>query len=70
MPRTHPLFPSVDARSPLNFTPPLPPPEVFPYNIVELLQANPYESTLVTAVVAGGLAGALSGKGPFTVFGA
>lgn len=43
---------------------------MFPYNIVELLQANPYESTLVTAVVAGGLAGALSGKGPFTVFGA
>jgi len=41
---------------------------VFPYDLVTLLQENPNESTLVTAVVAANLAGALSGKGPFTIF--
>jgi len=42
--------------------------QVPPYNIVQRLQLIPDASTLVTAVVAGGLAGTLSGKGPFTVF--
>jgi len=37
-------------------------------NIVQLAQATPSLSTLVSAVVAGGLADTLSGKGPFTVF--
>jgi len=37
-------------------------------NIVELAQATPDLSTLVTAVVAGKLATTLSGAGPFTVF--
>merc|ERR1712151_677913 len=37
-------------------------------NIVELAQGTPDLSTLVTAVVAGNLAGALQGTGPFTVF--
>jgi uncharacterized surface protein with fasciclin (FAS1) repeats len=37
-------------------------------NIVELGQSLPDFSTLVAAVVAGGLAGTLSGPGPFTVF--
>ena len=37
-------------------------------NLVQRLQLIPEYSTLVTAVVAGGLAGALSGAGPFTVF--
>jgi len=41
---------------------------VHPYNVVELLQLNPNMDTLVTAVVKGGLAGALSGTGPFTIF--
>jgi len=39
-----------------------------PYNLVERLVLDPFESTLVTAVVAADLQGALSGKGPFTVF--
>jgi len=39
-----------------------------PYNVVQLLANNPFESTLVTAVVAADLATALSGKGPFTIF--
>jgi uncharacterized surface protein with fasciclin (FAS1) repeats len=37
-------------------------------NIVELAQSVPSLSTLVTAVVAGDLAGTLSSPGPFTVF--
>ena len=37
-------------------------------NIVELAQATPDLSILVEAVVAAGLAGTLSGAGPFTVF--
>eukprot|EP00239_Pterosperma_sp_CCMP1384_P000575 CAMPEP_0197844250 /NCGR_PEP_ID=MMETSP1438-20131217/1242_1 /TAXON_ID=1461541 /ORGANISM="Pterosperma sp., Strain CCMP1384" /LENGTH=497 /DNA_ID=CAMNT_0043454949 /DNA_START=84 /DNA_END=1577 /DNA_ORIENTATION=+ len=37
-------------------------------NIVETAQANDAFSTLVAAVVAGGLAETLSGPGPFTVF--
>jgi len=37
-------------------------------NIVQLAQSTPDLSTLVTAVVAGGLASTLSGPGPFTVF--
>jgi len=37
-------------------------------NIVELAQSVPSLSTLVTAVVAGDLAGTLSAPGPFTVF--
>jgi hypothetical protein len=37
-------------------------------NIVQLAQSVPDLSTLVTALVAGGLTGALSGTGPFTVF--
>jgi len=37
-------------------------------NIVELAAATPDLSTLVTAVTAGDLAGALSGAGPLTVF--
>ena len=37
-------------------------------NVVQRLQLIPDASTLVTAVVAGGLATALSGTGPFTVF--
>jgi len=37
-------------------------------NVVQRLQLIPDASTLVTAVVAGNLATALSGKGPFTVF--
>ena len=37
-------------------------------NIVELAQATPDLSTLVTALVAGKLTDALSGPGPFTVF--
>jgi uncharacterized surface protein with fasciclin (FAS1) repeats len=37
-------------------------------NIVELAVATPDLSTLVTALKAGNLVGALSGKGPFTVF--
>ena len=36
--------------------------------IVQLAQANPNLSTLVTAVQAGGLVETLSGSGPFTVF--
>jgi len=39
-----------------------------PYNLVERLSLDPFESTLVTAVVAAGLEGALAGAGPFTVF--
>jgi len=42
--------------------------QIPPYNIVQRLQLIPDASTLVEAVVAGGLAGALSGTGPFTVF--
>jgi len=37
-------------------------------NLVQRLQYIPEFSTLVTAVVAGNLAGALSGAGPFTLF--
>lgn len=37
-------------------------------NIVQLAQATPALSILVEAVVAAGLAGTLSGAGPFTVF--
>jgi uncharacterized surface protein with fasciclin (FAS1) repeats len=37
-------------------------------NLVQRLQVIPEYSTLVKAVVAAGLAGALSGTGPFTVF--
>jgi len=37
-------------------------------NIVQLAQSDPDLSTLVKAVVAGGLATTLSGPGPFTVF--
>jgi transforming growth factor-beta-induced protein len=37
-------------------------------NIVQLAQATPDLSTLVTALTAGGLTETLSGKGPFTVF--
>jgi uncharacterized surface protein with fasciclin (FAS1) repeats len=44
-------------------TPPAPLP-----NIVQLAQSVPDLSTLVTALVAGKLTGALSGAGPFTVF--
>jgi len=39
-----------------------------PYNLVERLALDPFESTLVTAVKAAGLVTALEGKGPFTVF--
>ena len=39
-----------------------------PGNIVEIAQATPDLSTLVTAVSAAGLAETLSGPGPFTVF--
>jgi len=39
-----------------------------PYNLVQRLQLIPQFSTLVTAVVAGNLATALSAKGPFTLF--
>lgn len=39
-----------------------------PYNLVERLQLIPQFSTLVTAVVVGKLATALSGAGPFTLF--
>jgi len=38
------------------------------HNIVELAEADKDLSTLVTALKAGNLTGALSGKGPFTVF--
>jgi len=41
---------------------------LFPYDLVTLLQLNPDMSTLVTAVVAGGLVTPLQGKGPFTIF--
>merc|ERR1719345_564630 len=44
------------------------PPTPTTKNIVQLAQATPDLSTLVTALVAGGLTGTLSGKGPFTVF--
>ena len=37
-------------------------------NLVQRLQLIPQFSTLVTAVVAGGDAATLSGKGPFTIF--
>merc|ERR1712032_131726 len=37
-------------------------------NIVQLAQSTPVLSTLVIAVKAGGLVGALQSKGPFTVF--
>merc|ERR1711865_961941 len=37
-------------------------------NIVQLAQATPDLSTLVTALMGGGLTGTLSGTGPFTVF--
>lgn len=37
-------------------------------NIVQLAQANPDLSTLVTALTAGGLVSTLEGAGPFTVF--
>ncbi len=37
-------------------------------NIVEIAAGNPAFSTLVAAVTAADLAGALSGAGPFTVF--
>ena len=39
-----------------------------PGTIVEIAAANPNFKTLVAAVKAAGLAGTLSGKGPFTVF--
>jgi len=39
-----------------------------PYDLLTLLQVNPYTSTLVKAVIAGGLVTPLSGKGPFTIF--
>jgi len=42
--------------------------DIPPYNLVERLQLIPQFSTLVTAVVVGKLAGALSAKGPFTLF--
>merc|ERR1711865_796625 len=44
------------------------PPTPTTKNIVQLAQTTPDLSTLVTALVAGGLTGTLSGKGPFTVF--
>merc|ERR1719162_2963882 len=44
------------------------PPTPTTKNIVQLAQATPDLSTLVTALVAGGPPGTLSGKGPFTVF--
>jgi len=53
---------------PASPTPPAPPPAPTAKNIVELAQSVPSLSTLVTAVVAGDLATALSGPGPFTVF--
>jgi uncharacterized surface protein with fasciclin (FAS1) repeats len=37
-------------------------------NVVQMAQANPIFSTLVSAVSSAGLAGTLSGAGPFTVF--
>merc|ERR1719390_4039 len=43
-------------------------PKLAQKNIVELAAATPDLSTLVTAVTAGDLAGALSGAGPLTVF--
>merc|ERR1711865_1322939 len=46
------------------------PPTPTTKNIVQLAQATPDLSTLVAALVAGGLTGTLSGKGPFTVFAA
>merc|ERR1712086_879463 len=49
--------------------PPAPPaPSPTGKNIVQLAQSVPDLSTLVTALVAGNLTSALSGKGPFTVF--
>ena len=45
----------------------LPPPAPSTLNIVQLAQSVPDLSTLVQAVVAGGLASTLSGPGPFTV---
>merc|ERR1712216_588537 len=44
------------------------PPSAPSKNIVELAVATPDLSTLVTALKAGNLVGALSSKGPFTVF--
>jgi len=44
------------------------PPAAPTMNIVELAQSVPALSTLVTAVIAGGLVETLSGAGPFTVF--
>jgi uncharacterized surface protein with fasciclin (FAS1) repeats len=44
------------------------PPPAPTLNVVELAQATPDLSTLVTAVTQAGLAGTLSGVGPFTVF--
>lgn len=44
------------------------PPVAPTLNIVELAQSVPDLSTLVTAVIAGGLVPTLSGPGPFTVF--
>merc|ERR1712195_55019 len=44
------------------------PPTPTTKNIVQLAQTTPDLSTLVLALVAGGLTGTLSGKGPFTVF--
>jgi uncharacterized surface protein with fasciclin (FAS1) repeats len=43
-------------------------PVPLPFNIVELAAGNDTFSTLVAAVIAGDLAGTLSGEGPFTVF--
>lgn len=40
----------------------------FAQNVVEVAVSSPNHTTLVAAVKAGGLAGTLSGTGPFTVF--
>ena len=48
--------------------PPAPPPPMAAKNIVEVATAAGLFKTLLTAVEAAGLVGALSGPGPFTVF--
>ncbi len=48
--------------------PPAPPPPMAAKNIVEVATAAGSFKTLLTAVEAAGLVGALSGPGPFTVF--
>jgi uncharacterized surface protein with fasciclin (FAS1) repeats len=43
-------------------------PEATPVTVVDIVVASESHNTLETAVLAAGLAGALSGEGPFTVF--